>query len=74
MTNIQKLVDCFSYSFPDLPYDQILLVGEKTSTEWDSLKVLELILNMETTFGISIPTDHIERLKSVSDFIQFIPK
>ncbi|NLN46576.1 MAG: acyl carrier protein [Clostridiaceae bacterium] len=38
----------------------------------DSLDIVELIMAMEQEFGISIPDEEAERIKSVGDAVQFI--
>ena len=38
----------------------------------DSLDIVELIMAMEQEFGISIPDEEAERIKTVGDAVQFI--
>ena len=38
----------------------------------DSLDIVELIMTMEDTFGIDIPDDDAEKLRSVQDAINYI--
>ncbi len=38
----------------------------------DSLDMVELVMAMEQEFGISIPDEEAERIKSVGDAIEFI--
>jgi len=38
----------------------------------DSLDVVELVLEIEQEFGIAIPDEEAERIKSVSDAIRYI--
>ncbi len=38
----------------------------------DSLDIVELIMAMEQEFGISIPDEEAERIKTVNDAVQFI--
>lgn len=38
----------------------------------DSLDIVELIMAMEQEFGISIPDEEAERIKSVGDAVNFI--
>jgi len=38
----------------------------------DSLDMVELVMAMEQEFGISIPDEEAERIKTVGDAIEFI--
>lgn len=38
----------------------------------DSLDTVELIMEFEKSFGISIPDDHAEKISTVSDAIEYI--
>ncbi len=38
----------------------------------DSLDIVELVMAMEQEFGISIPDEEAERIKSVGDAVNFI--
>jgi acyl carrier protein len=38
----------------------------------DSLDIVELVMAMEQEFGISIPDEEAERIKSVGDAVDFI--
>ncbi|MDD2580134.1 MAG: acyl carrier protein [Clostridia bacterium] len=38
----------------------------------DSLDIVELVMAMEQEFGISIPDDEAERIKTVGDAVAFI--
>ncbi len=38
----------------------------------DSLDIVELIMTMEDTFGIDIPDDDAEKLRSVQDAISYV--
>lgn len=38
----------------------------------DSLDIVELVMAMEQEFGISIPDEEAERIKTVSDAVEFI--
>jgi len=38
----------------------------------DSLDIVELVMAMEQEFGISIPDEEAERIKSVGDAVEFI--
>ena len=38
----------------------------------DSLDIVELVMKMEEEFGIEIPDDEAEKIKTVNDVIQYI--
>jgi acyl carrier protein len=38
----------------------------------DSLDIVELVMAMEQEFGVSIPDEEAERIKSVGDAVEFI--
>ena len=38
----------------------------------DSLDIVELVMKMEEEFGIEIPDDDAEKIKTVNDVIQYI--
>ena len=38
----------------------------------DSLDIVELVMKMEEEFGIEIPDEEAEKIKTVNDVIQFI--
>ncbi len=40
----------------------------------DSLDVVELVMAVEEEFGVSIPEDEAEKIKTVGDVIEFIAK
>jgi acyl carrier protein len=60
--------------------EQLGIEGETVSIESsliddlnaDSLDMVELVMAMEQEFGISIPDEEAERIKTVGDAIEFI--
>jgi acyl carrier protein len=40
----------------------------------DSLAIVELVLALEETFGIKIPDDEVDNIKTVGDAVDFIKK
>jgi acyl carrier protein len=40
----------------------------------DSLAIVELVLKLEETFGISIPEDETEKIRTVGNVIDYISK
>jgi acyl carrier protein len=40
----------------------------------DSLDLFELVMSIEEEFGVDIPTDNLEELKTVQDVVNYIAK
>lgn len=38
----------------------------------DSLDVIELVMEIETAFNISIPDEDIDKLRTVGDFVEYV--
>ncbi|QHT63423.1 acyl carrier protein [Paenibacillus lycopersici] len=54
----------------EVPVEQVKLESVKNDFEkWDSLGQLNLILEIESVFGISIPIDHIANIDSVQAIV-----
>jgi acyl carrier protein len=49
-------------------------VDRSTSLEADSLDVTELIMELEEEFGVTIPDDEVESIKTVGDAIDVIER
>jgi acyl carrier protein len=49
-------------------------VNRSTSLEADSLDVVELVMELEEEFGVTIPADEAERIKTVGDAIDVIER
>ena len=72
MTTKEKLQDIFRDLFDD---DSIELFDEMTADDiddWDSLTNINLIADIERTFGISFKTKEVLETKNVGDFITLI--
>jgi acyl carrier protein len=64
------------YRFVQGTISQVCLVGVDAITEaselkdipeWDSLKLVEIVLAIEQRFGISLPSKDVDRLQTVSE-------
>lgn len=40
----------------------------------DSLAIVELVLALEETFGVKIPDDEVDKIKTVGDAVEYIKK
>ncbi len=55
--------------------DQINLSSEfKEDLGIDSLDIFEIIMELEETYGIEIPTEDLEEMKKVSDLVHYIDR
>jgi acyl carrier protein len=69
---LQRLTAIFREIFMD---DTLELTPETTADNipgWDSIKYVEIILEVESTFGIKMKTREIDRLKNIGDFLYLI--
>lgn len=72
--------DAIFESVKGILVEQLGIEGETVSIESsliddlnaDSLDMVELVMAMEQEFGISIPDEEAERIKTVGDAIEFI--
>ncbi len=55
---------------PNLQYDPQLTAADVE--EWDSLSHVDLIVAVETEFGIRLKTGEVRGLKNVGDFVKVI--
>ncbi len=66
----QKLVEVVKRV---LDVEEISLDTRKEDVEeWDSLKHLNLVLEIEEEFGVSIPLEKIGEIETVRDFLKFL--
>ncbi len=57
----------------NVPVEQVRLESVKSDFEnWDSLGQLNLILEIESAFGISIPIDNIVNVDSVQSIVDIV--
>lgn len=40
----------------------------------DSLDIVEMVMNLEETFGISIPDEDVEKLRTVGDAVAYVER
>ncbi len=59
----------------DVPSDVITLELARGSVpQWDSLRQLELLMEIEAAFGVSFSLDEALRLKTVADFVEGVAR
>ena len=68
----EKLEEIFRDVFDD---EDIILTDEMTAEDiddWDSLTHIQLIVEIEETFGVKFSTQEITSLKNVGSFIELL--
>jgi len=64
--------------FRDIFEDPSLVIHDTTTADdieaWDSLTHIDLIVEVERTFGIKLSTGEVRGLKNVGDFIALIAR
>ncbi len=57
------------------PYEPVILTDNlRDNLDMDSLDGVELILCLENEFGIEIPDEDAENIKTVNDVVEFLEK
>jgi len=64
MSNVEKLMNCFSTVFPDLSQAEILRADTASVIAWDSLATVTLIAVVEEEFGVAIAPEDFEFMTS----------
>lgn len=68
----ERLHECFSIVFPNLPANEIYIASVSSVSMWDSLAMLTLVGVIEEEFGISIDLGDIEQFLSFELTASFI--
>jgi acyl carrier protein len=59
----------------NVPLAQVMrATSPETVDTWDSVQHLNLVLALESEFGVSVPPEDIEKLRSVGDMIDMVAK
>jgi len=58
------LTDCFITVFPKLQEAEVNSTSMATFKEWDSLRMIILVVVIEKEFEVTVPVDEIENLTS----------
>ncbi|REJ90498.1 MAG: acyl carrier protein [Planctomycetota bacterium] len=70
-----QLLDQFQTRFGDhlfLTRDEISPEMSLAAFDIDSMEVVELVMQFEDTFGVSIPDEDYDRLRTIGDVIRYI--
>lgn len=70
----ERLVHCFSATFPDLTLEEIQLASPATVATWDSLASITLVAVLEEEFAIQIDPEDIEHLLSFENSLNYLHK
>lgn len=70
----ERLVQCFSATFPNLTVEEIQSASPATVPTWDSLASITLVAVMEEEFAIQIEPEDIEHLLSFENSLDYINK
>lgn len=58
-----------------VPQAQVTRDTSPESVEaWDSVQHLNIVLSLEQEFGVSVPPEDIDRLKSVGDIVDMVQR
>jgi len=73
MTEIhERLMRCFSATFPNLTSEEVRLASPSTVATWDSLASITLVAVMEEEFAIQIEPEDIEHLVSFDSSVDYL--
>jgi len=73
MKNDNKIdLDEFFSNFFDVDKKELKNIKLGKSLEWDSMKHVDLIINLEKRFDIKVKPDQISKIQSFSDIIKII--
>ena len=70
----ERLMRCFSATFPNLTSEEILLASPSTVASWDSLASITLVAVLEEEFAIQIEPEDIEHLVSFDGSLDYLNK
>lgn len=59
-----RLTACFTTVFPKLREAEVTSASMATFKEWDSLRMITLVVVIEEEFEVTVPVDEIENLTS----------
>ena len=69
-----RLIDAFAAVFPDLPPDEVERASPATVPGWDSLANVTLVSVIEEEFGVEIPPDDLETLRSFDHVLRYLQR
>lgn len=66
----EKVLEVFKYVFEDDSIDTS--ISQENYPNWDSLKQLNLMIELETEFGISIEPEDQSKMKTYEDVVKVV--
>ena len=70
----ERLMRCFSATFPNLTPEEVQLASPTTVESWDSLASITLVAVFEEEFAIQIEPEDIEHLVSFEGSLDYLSK
>jgi acyl carrier protein len=67
-----RLIACFKQVFPNLTDKTVLSASEDTLGDWDSVRVVELVVAIEKEFGDVLNLEKIAELTSFDAFLEAV--
>lgn len=67
-----RLKKCFLTVFPQLDENTVLSASEDTVEEWNSIKLISLVLAIEEEFSKTIPDSRIAEITSFSNTMKLV--
>jgi acyl carrier protein len=67
-----RLITCFKQVFPNLTDKTVLSASEDTLGDWDSVRVVELVVAIENEFGNVLNLEKIAELTSFDAFLEAV--
>jgi acyl carrier protein len=72
MTTIQKLQSIFQDVFDDPSIRLTSELSPATYPDWDSVATVNLVLSVESEFGVRFTTDQVAGIKSVQNLLDVL--
>lgn len=72
MKNIEETVKTIIADQADLPVDKIKLTDSLNFLSLDSLDSVEILIDIESAFDISIPDKEFKKIKTVGDVVTLV--
>ena len=69
-----RLAKCLSAIFPMIPENQVRMVTQDTTEQWDSVASATLVVLLEEEFGIAIDAEDLAELESFESIDWYLPR
>lgn len=72
----ERLLETFKDTFPDAEFDQNEFINLELNSipQWDSMGNLNLLMNIESNFGIRFSSDELSETKSIKEILKILNK